>query len=42
MSALDGSRLDINGLKASYGSDLHQGLGFVDLAIVTRESKFRH
>lgn len=42
VSALEGSRLDINGLKASYGSDLHQGLGFVDLAIVTRESKFRH
>jgi ABC-type branched-subunit amino acid transport system substrate-binding protein len=42
VAALDGARLDLNGLKVVYGSDLHQGLGFVDLSIVTRESKFRH
>jgi ABC-type branched-subunit amino acid transport system substrate-binding protein len=42
VSALDGARLDINGMKVAYGNDLHQGLGFVDLSIVTRESKFRH
>jgi ABC-type branched-subunit amino acid transport system substrate-binding protein len=42
VSALDGSRLDLNGLKVTYSSDLHLGLGFVDLSIVTRESKFRH
>jgi hypothetical protein len=29
-------------MKVAYGNDLHQGLGFVDLSIVTRESKFRH
>jgi ABC-type branched-subunit amino acid transport system substrate-binding protein len=42
VSALDGARLDLNGLKVTYSSELHQGLGFVDLSIVTRESKFRH
>lgn len=40
--ALDGARMDLNGLKAVYDRDLHQGLNFVDLSIVTRESKFRH
>lgn len=42
LAALDGARLDLNGLKAVYGNDLHQGLGFVDLSIVTRDLKFRH
>ena len=42
LAALDGARLDLNGLKIVYASDLHQGLGFVDLSIVTRESRFRH
>ena len=42
VAALDGATLDLNGMKSSYARDNHQGLTFVDLAIVTRESKFRH
>ncbi|WP_114971260.1 ABC transporter substrate-binding protein [Rhodoferax ferrireducens] len=42
VAALDGATLDLNGLKSSYMRDNHQGLAFVDLAIVTRESRFRH
>jgi branched-chain amino acid transport system substrate-binding protein len=34
--------LDLNGLRASYQSGNHAGLPLVDLAIVTREGKFRH
>ena len=40
--ALEGATLDINGLPVLYGRDNHQGLAFVDLSLVTRESKFRH
>ena len=40
--ALEGATLDINGLPVVYGRDNHQGLAFVDLSLVTRESKFRH
>jgi ABC-type branched-subunit amino acid transport system substrate-binding protein len=42
LAALDRARLDLNGLTATYTSDYHQGLTFVDLSIVTRDSKFRH
>lgn len=42
VAALDGATLDLNGLKSSYTRDNHQGLAFVDLSIVTRDSKFRH
>ncbi|MEO8120627.1 MAG: ABC transporter substrate-binding protein, partial [Rhodoferax sp.] len=42
VAALDGATLDLNGLKSSYTHDNHQGLAFVDIAIVTRESRFRH
>jgi ABC-type branched-subunit amino acid transport system substrate-binding protein len=42
VAALDGATLDLNGLKSSYTRDNHQGLAFVDLAIVTRDSTFRH
>jgi ABC-type branched-subunit amino acid transport system substrate-binding protein len=42
VAALDGATLDLNGLKSSYTRDNHQGLAFVDLAIVTRDSRFRH
>ena len=40
--ALEGAKLNLNGLRVSYESDFHQGLNFVDLSIVTRELKFRH
>ena len=42
LAALDRVRLDLNGLTATYTPDYHQGLTFVDLSIVTRDSKFRH
>lgn len=42
LAGLDGATLDLNGLKINYAKNNHQGLAFVDLAIVTRESKFRH
>jgi len=42
LAGLSNARLDINGLTASYSPQEHRGLSFVDLAIVTRESKFRH
>jgi hypothetical protein len=29
-------------MKISYKPDNHQGLAFVDLSIVTHDSKFRH
>lgn len=40
--ALQVATLDINGLPAVYDKTNRQGLAFVDLAVVTRESKFRH
>jgi branched-chain amino acid transport system substrate-binding protein len=40
--ALQNATLDINGMRASYSTTHHQGLAFVDLALVTRELKFRH
>jgi len=42
LAGLANAKLDLNGLHAVYGKDLHVGLSFVDLAIVTREGKFRH
>ena len=42
LSGLSNANLDLNGLRASYGKGQHAGLNFVDLAIVTREGKFRH
>jgi branched-chain amino acid transport system substrate-binding protein len=42
VNALQNTPLDINGLRASYDATLHQGLGFVDLSLVTRDLKFRH
>jgi ABC-type branched-subunit amino acid transport system substrate-binding protein len=42
VTALEGASLDLNGLRASYDSSNHQGLAFVDISMVTRESKFRH
>ena len=41
-SALQGATLDINGLPAVYDKANHQGMSFVDLSLVTRDSKFRH
>ena len=41
-SALQGATLDINGLPAVYDKANHQGMSFVDLSLVTRNSKFRH
>lgn len=40
--ALQNATLDINGMRASYSATNHQGLNFVDLALVTRDLKFRH
>lgn len=34
--------LDINGLPAVYDKTNRHGLAFVDPAVVTRDSKFRH
>ena len=41
-SALQGATLDINGLPVVYDKANHQGMSFVDLSLVTRDSKFRH
>lgn len=42
VAALDGAKLDISGLRVGYDASNHQGLAFVDLALVTSESRFRH
>jgi branched-chain amino acid transport system substrate-binding protein len=42
VNALEGATLDINGLPAVYAQGNHQGLNFVDLSLVTRDTKFRH
>lgn len=42
VTALNNTTLDLNGMKISYKPDNHQGLAFVDLSIVTHDSKFRH
>ena len=42
VGALQVATLDINGLPAVYDKTNRQGLAFVDLALVTRESKFMH
>lgn len=34
--------IDLNGLRASYSAGLHTGMALVDLAIVSRDGKFRH
>ena len=41
VTALEGATLDINGLRASYDRSNHKGLAYVDISIITRESKFR-
>ena len=41
VAALEGATLNINGLRASYDRDNHKGLEFVDISIITRDSKFR-
>jgi branched-chain amino acid transport system substrate-binding protein len=42
VSALQTATLDINGIPAVYDKTNHQGMSFVDLSLVTRDSKFRH
>lgn len=42
LAALTNAQLDLNGLTARYTAGDHQGLAFVDLAIVTSDLKFRH
>ncbi len=42
VSSLEGATLDVNGLPAVYAQGNHQGLNFVDLSIVTRDTRFRH
>jgi branched-chain amino acid transport system substrate-binding protein len=42
VTALQSATLDINGIPAVYGKTHHQGMSFVDLSLVTRDSKFRH
>ena len=42
VSALQTATLDINGLPVVYDKTNHQGMSFVDLSLVTRDSKFRH
>jgi len=42
LAGLNNAKLDLSGLTASYSPGDHQGLAFVDLAIVTRDLKFRH
>ena len=42
VAALQGATLDINGIPAVYDKTNHQGMTFVDLSLVTRDSKFRH
>jgi ABC-type branched-subunit amino acid transport system substrate-binding protein len=42
VAALNNTTLDINGLKANYATNNHQGLAFVDLSIVNHDGKFRH
>ena len=42
VSALQTATLDINGLNVAYEKTDRRGLSFVDLALVSRDSKFRH
>lgn len=42
VAGLKDADLQIEGLKVSYRNGAHTGLSLVDLAIVTREGKFRH
>lgn len=42
VAGLKDADLQIEGLKVSYRNGAHAGLSLVDLAIVTREGKFRH
>ena len=42
VAALQSATMDINGLPAVYDKVSHQGMSFVDLSLVTRDSKFRH
>jgi len=41
-ATLQTATLDINGIAAVYDKTHHQGMSFVDLSLVTRDSKFRH
>ena len=42
VAELKDADLQIDGLKVNYRNGTHTGLSLVDLAIVTREGKFRH
>lgn len=42
VTALNGTALELNGLKALYAPGNHQGLAFVDLSFVNHDGKFRH
>ncbi len=42
LAALSNAQLDLNGLTARYAKGDHRGLNFVDMAIVTKDLKFRH
>ena len=42
VAGLKDADLQIDGLKVNYRNGTHNGLSLVDLAIVTREGKFRH
>jgi branched-chain amino acid transport system substrate-binding protein len=42
VNTLQTATLDINGISAVYDKTNHQGMSFVDLSLVTRDSKFRH
>ena len=39
---LNGNPLDLSDLRVTYSPSEHTGLKLVDLAIVTREGRFRH
>lgn len=41
VAALQGATLNLNGLRARYEPGNHKGLAFVDISLVTSESKFR-
>lgn len=42
VAALNNVTFDLNGMKIIYKPGNHQGLAFVDLSIITQDSKFRH
>jgi hypothetical protein len=42
LAGLRNTELSIEGMKSSYRDGTHTGMSLVDLAIVTREGRFRH